>query len=172
MMKGNKKMEGIKRIQEMAKGQKDFVLLSIVDYLTSREDMNAYYLNKEKSLKEMALYIQGEVIKHFCKMMNTKNPSSFAQTIKYGNSSVRCLPIGMSDAETYELAIQYFSKSNKELGITAEEIKKKIEKTVKDNKIEEKFGSIFGSIFETKQPLNNTEKKKDDIEQISFFSVA
>lgn len=165
-------MEGIKRIQEMAKGQKDFVLLSIVDYLTSREDMNDYYLNKEKTLKEMALYILSEVIKDFCEKMNTKNPMAFTQTIKYENNNFKCLPIGKSDTETYDLAIQYFKKSNKELGIKPEEIKKKIEKAVKDNKIEEKFGSIFGSIFETKQPINNAEKKKDDIEQISFFSIA
>lgn len=164
-------MEGIKRIEEMAKGQKDFVLLSIVNYLISREDMNDCYLNKEKTLKEMVLYIQGEVIKDFCKKMKTKNPSKFAQTIKYGNSSVRCLPVGMSDAATYELAIKYFSKDNKELGINPEEIKKKVENVIKDNNIKEQFGSIFGSIFETKQPINSIEKKKDDVEQISFFSI-
>lgn len=41
-------MDGIQRIQEMATGQKDFVLLEIVKYLTSRTDMNDKYLNKEK----------------------------------------------------------------------------------------------------------------------------
>ena len=168
-------MEGIKRIQEMAKGQKDFVLLSIVNYLTTREDMDACYLNKEKSLKEMAEFIQGEIIKDFCKKMNTKNPSSFAQTIKYGKSSVRCLPIGMSDKETYELAIKYFSKSNKELGIKPEEMKKKVEKIVKENNLEDSFGSIFGSIFENTtatENSNKTEEKKEEVDQISLFSVA
>ena len=33
-------MEGITRIKEMAKGQKDPILLAIVQYLVSREDMD------------------------------------------------------------------------------------------------------------------------------------
>ena len=59
-------MDGIERINEMAKGQKDFVLLEIVKYLTSRIDMNEKYLNKEKSLKGMASYIRRKLIQDFC----------------------------------------------------------------------------------------------------------
>lgn len=152
------KMEGIKRIEKMAEGQKDFVLLDVVKYLMSRTDMDEKYLNEEKTLKGMALYIQSEIIKDFCKRMNTKNPSSFAQEIKYDGKSMRCLAVGMSDKRTYELAINYFSKSNKELGIKPEEIK--------DSKKDDEFGSIFGDTIE-----NSKEEKKEKIEQISLFAM-
>jgi len=166
-------MEGIKRINEMAKGQKDFVLLEIVKYLISREDMNAYYLNEEKSLKGMATYIQGELLKEYCKQMNIKDASSHAKEVKYNGKSVRCLTVGMSEEKTYELAIKYFSKSNKELGIEPEEIKKKQEKTI-ETKREENINNRddeFGSIFGTDNEKNIEEKKKDEVEQISFFSI-
>lgn len=155
-------MEGIKRIKEMSEGQKDFVLLEVVEYLTSREDMNQKYLNKEKTLKGMALYIQGQIIKDFCKKMNTKDPESLAQVVKYDNKSTKCLAIGMSKEKTFELAINYFDKTNEELGIKAEEINKK--ETIKK---EEKFGPIFGITS-----VASTEKKKSkEIEQISLFTI-
>ena len=96
----------------MAKGQKDFVLLEIVKYLISRIDMNEKYLNEEKTLKGMATYIQGEIIKEFCKKMDTKNPEEFAQEVKYGKKTTKCLAVGMSEQRTFELAINYFNKSN------------------------------------------------------------
>ena len=49
-------MDGINRINEMATGQKDFVLLEVVKYLTSREDMNEKYLNKEKTVLSLKLF--------------------------------------------------------------------------------------------------------------------
>jgi len=158
-------MEGIKRIQEMATGQKDYVLLEIVKYLVSREDMNEKYLNKEKTLKGMAQYIQGEIMKDFCKKMNTTNPSSFAQEVKYDGKTTRCLAVGMSEEKTYELAITYFDKSNEELGIKPEEIKKKVE-----NKSIKKEDNEFGSIFDDLQPVK-VETKKEEIEQISLFGM-
>ena len=162
-------MEGIKRIKEMAEGQKDFVLLEVVKYLVSREDMDEKYLNKEKSLKGMAAYIQEEIINEFCEKMNTKNPSSFAKEVKYNGGNTKCLAVGMSEERTYELAINYFNKSNEELGIKPEETKKKETKTIETKKqenVDDEFGSIFG--------IDNNEnigKKKDEIEQISFFSI-
>lgn len=51
----NNNMEGIKRIKEMAEGQKDFVLLEVVKYLVSREDMDEKYLNKEKKLERYGI---------------------------------------------------------------------------------------------------------------------
>ena len=163
-------MEGITRIKEMAKGQKDPILLAIVQYLISREDMNLNYLNEEKNLKEMAVYIEGQILKEYCEKMNIKNPSSHAKEIKYDGTSVRCLAVGMSEERTYELAINYFSKSNKELGIMPEQKEKKENETEENNKskIKEDIDE-FGSIFDT----DNDEKKdtkKDEIEQISFFS--
>ena len=116
-------MDGIERINEMAKGQKDFVLLEIVKYLTSRIDMNEKYLNKEKSLKGMASYIRRKLIKDFCQKMNTNSPISFAQDDIYNGQKVKCLQIGMSEKQIYELAINYFNKTNEELGIIEEKIK-------------------------------------------------
>jgi len=158
-------MDGIKRIQEMATGQKDYVLLEVVKYLISREDMNEKYLNKEKTLKGMAQYIQGEIIKDFCKKMNTTNPSSFAQEVKYDGKTTRCLAVGMSREKTFELAITYFDKSNEELGIKLEEVKKKVE-----NKSIKKEDNEFGSIFDDLQPVK-VETKKEEIEQISLFGM-
>lgn len=156
-------MEGIKRIEKMAEGQKDFVLLEVVKYLMSRTDMNEKYLNEQKTLKGMSLYIQSEIMKDFCKRMNTKNPSSFAQEVKYDGKSVRCLAVGMSEQRTYELAINYFEKSNEELGIKPEETKKK---EIKNSKEDDEFGSIFGDTIENPQ-----EEKKQEIEQISLFAM-
>lgn len=156
-------MEGITRINTMAEGQKDFVLLEIVKYLVSRNDMDEKYLNKEKTLKGMASYIQGEVMNEFCKKMDTKNPSSFAQNINYNGGSTKCLAVGMSEEKVYELAIKYFEKSNEELGIKLDEPKTKINS--KPNEKEDTFGSIFDSA-----PVHKIEEKKEEIEQISFFS--
>ena len=161
-------MEGIKRIKEMAKGQKDPILLAIVQYLIGREDMNYNYLNEEKNLKEMAAIFVLECSQNNGEKMNIKNPSSHAKGIKYNGTSVKCLAVGMSKERIYELAINYFRKSNKELGIKPEQ--KKENKTEENNKSKIKDAiDEFGSIFVT----NNEEKtdtKKDEIEQISFFS--
>ena len=163
-------MEGITRIKEMAKGQKDPILLAIVQYLISREDMNFNYLNEEKNLKEMARYIEGQILKEYCEKMNIKNPSSHAKEIKYNGTSVRCLAVGVSEERTYELAINYFSKSNKELGIKPEQKEKKENKTEENNKSKIKDDiDEFGSIFDTDNN-EKTDTKKDEIEQISFFS--
>lgn len=58
---------------------------------------------------------------------------------------------------TFELAIQYFNKSNEELGIPKKE--KKVIKKEKD-----KFGSIF-------EDLPKEEEKQEEIEQISLFQM-
>lgn len=153
-------MDGIERINEMAKGQKDFVLLEIVKHLTSKVDMNEKYLNKEKTLQGMALYIQRELLKNFCEKMNVKEPSELAQNVKYNNNNARCIAVGMSEQQTFELAENYFNKSNEELGIKPEVIKKNRENKTK----EDEFGSIFGA------EETIVEEKKNEIEQISLFT--
>lgn len=160
-------MDGINRINEMATGQKDFVLLEVVKYLTSREDMNEKYLNEEKTLKGMASYIQSEIIKDFCKKMNTTNPASFAQEVKYDGKSTKCLAVGMTKEKTFELAINYFEKSNEELGIKPEETKKK---EIKNSNNDDEFGSIF-DFGNNETTTNTTESKKEEIEQISLFAA-
>ncbi len=56
-------MEGIERIKALAAEIKDKALLKIIEYLTSREDMNDKYLNEEKSLKQMTEFIKGQAQK-------------------------------------------------------------------------------------------------------------
>jgi len=56
-------VEGIERIKALAAEIKDKALLKIIEYLTSREDMNDKYLNEEKSLKQMTEFIKGQAQK-------------------------------------------------------------------------------------------------------------
>ena len=76
----------------------------------------------------------------------------------------RCLAVGISEEKVYELAINYFDKTNEELGIKPEESENK-----KSNINSEKKESEFGSIFDSDD--NKTIKdKKEEIEQISLFN--
>ena len=52
-------MDGIQRLAEMIKGQKDKSLIKIVSYLMLQKDMEQDFLKEEKDLKEMAEYIKG-----------------------------------------------------------------------------------------------------------------
>ena len=52
-------MNGIQRLSEMIKGQKDKSLIKIVSYLMLQKDMEQDFLKEEKDLKEMAEYIKG-----------------------------------------------------------------------------------------------------------------
>lgn len=56
-------MEGIERIKALAAEIKDKALLKIIEYLTSREDMNDKYLNEEKTLKQMTEFIKEQAQK-------------------------------------------------------------------------------------------------------------
>ena len=47
-------MDGIQRLSEMIKGQKDKSLIKIVSYLMLQKDMEQDFLKEEKDLKEMA----------------------------------------------------------------------------------------------------------------------
>ena len=160
-------MDGIKRIKEMAKGQKEFVLLEIVKYLCSREDMNYLYLNEEKTLKGMASYIQRELIKQYCESYNIKSIETHAKEVKYGPRGAKCVAMGLSEEKTYELAINYFSKSNKELGIKEEKIEKVTKTSTTNNN--EKSNDEFGSIFDMNETIENKKDEKE-VEQISIFS--
>lgn len=52
-------MDGIQKLSEMIKGQKDKSLIKIVSYLMLQKDMEQDFLKEEKDLKEMAEYIKG-----------------------------------------------------------------------------------------------------------------
>jgi len=115
-------MEGIKRLSEMVKNQKDKYLIKVVSYLILQEDMNEYYLNEEKNLKDMADYI---------KKLAKKEAINGVAIIE--------------DETVYQWAKEYFQTSNQELGIENKVVKTNNEKNNNNNNINSKFGSIFGN---------------------------
>lgn len=90
-------MDGIERIKKLAEGQKDKPLLKVVEYLLSRTDMNEKYLNEEKNLKGMIIFIRMEAKKQ----------------------AVNGVAM-IEDEVVYGWAIHYFDESNKDLGLTIE----------------------------------------------------
>lgn len=86
-------MTGVERLQKLAEGQEDTGLLKIVNYLSSREDLDNNYLDEEKSLKDMTEYINDKAKKQL------KNKDGY-----------------IADEKVYEWAVNYFSFSNEELG--------------------------------------------------------
>ena len=130
-------MNGIERLSEMIKGQKDKYLQIIVNHLMLQTEMSEAFLNEEKNLKDMATYI-----KDLAKKQATNNVAV------------------IEDEVVFKWAKDYFNKPNEELGIKKIEAKN-ITETVE---IDE-----FGSIFDLNNSNKNTEKKKEEIEQITLF---
>lgn len=87
-------MSGIERLKRLVEGQENKSLLKIVNYLLTRDDLDSNYLNEEKTLKNMVDYIKSEAKKQ----------------AKDGYCYVE-------DEIVYEWAINYFSKTDDELGI-------------------------------------------------------
>lgn len=136
-------MDGIKRIEKMAEGQKDKSLIKIVSYLISQTDMDQKFLNEEKDLKEMAEYIKG--------LARKKAVHGVAM---------------IEDEIVYGWAKEYFMKSNKELGIKKYRIEKGKHGDISKTEIDE---DEFGSIFDVEDI--EEQDNKEDIEQISLFGV-
>lgn len=134
-------MEGIKRLSEMIKDQKDKALIKVVSYLMLQTEMDSEFLKEEKNLKDMAEYI---------KKLAKKEAINGVAIIE--------------DEVVYQWAKDYFSKSNEELGITSN---KTVEKKIVNNKnkVED---NVFGSIFGTD---NIVASDKKEIEQISLFAA-
>ena len=99
-------MKGIERIKILASEIKDKALLKIIEYLTSREDMNDKYLNEEKTLKQMTEFIKGQAQKH--------SHDGMAM---------------VEDEVVYGWAIHYFDETNDKLELST---KTTNEKTAKD----------------------------------------
>lgn len=137
-------MEGIKRLAKMLEGQEDKYLNIIVEHLMQHTELDQAFLNEEKNFKDMAEYIKGKAKKQAT-----------------GGVAV------IEDATVFKWAIDYFIKSNDELGIKKTRLDRgkhgdvsKVE--VKEN--EDEFGSIFDA--NNDKEMDN---KRDEIEQISFF---
>ncbi len=109
-------MNGYDRIKEqyLKLETKEDALKKIMLVLMKTPNMNDLYLNEEKNINEMMKYIKD----------NAKEKA-------VNNVAV------IEDAEVYEWAIKYFSKSNDELGITklsnATSVTSKKNKENKDN---------------------------------------
>lgn len=123
-------MNGIERLSEMLKGQKDKYLQIIVNYLMLQTEMSEAFLNEEKNLKDMATYI-----KDLAKKQATNNVAV------------------IEDAVVFQWAKDYFNKSNEELGIKKIEVKNNKETVEKDE-----FGSIFDLNNTNKNTENKKEE--------------
>ena len=87
-------MNGIERLKKLAEGQENPPLLRVIEYLVNIDELDEMYLNVDKSLKSMVDYI-----KDMAKKLS-----------KDGYCWVE-------DTTVYEWAINYWSKSDEELGI-------------------------------------------------------
>lgn len=123
-------MNGIERLSEMIKGQKDKYLQIIVNHLMLQTEMSEAFLNEEKNLKDMATYI-----KDLAKKQATNNVAV------------------IEDAVVFQWAKDYFNKSNEELGIKKIEVKNNKETVEKDE-----FGSIFDLNNTNKNTENKKEE--------------
>ena len=123
-------MNGIERLSEMIKGQKDKYLQIIVNHLMLQTEMSEAFLNEEKNLKDMATYI-----KDLARKQATNNVAV------------------IEDAVVFQWAKDYFNKSNEELGIKKIEVKNNTETVEKDE-----FGSIFDLNNSNKNTENKKEE--------------
>ena len=87
-------MNGIERLKKLAEGQENPPLLRVIEYLVNIDELDEMYLNVDKSLKGMVDYI--------------KNQSKKLSKDGY---------CWVEDTTVYEWAINYWSKSDEELGI-------------------------------------------------------
>ena len=123
-------MNGIERLSEMIKGQKDKYLQIIVNHLMLQTEMSEAFLNEEKNLKDMATYI-----KDLARKQATNNVAV------------------IEDAVVFQWAKDYFNKSNEELGIKKIEVKNNKETVEKDE-----FCSIFDFNNSNKNTENKKEE--------------
>lgn len=123
-------MNGIERLSEMIKGQKDKYLQIIVNHLMLQTEMSEAFLNEEKNLKDMATYI-----KDLARKQATNNVAV------------------IEDEVVFKWAKDYFNKPNEELGI------KKIEaKNITETVEIDEFGSIFDLNNSNKNTENKKEE--------------
>lgn len=87
-------MNGFEKLKEQMEGQKDNALQEVVNYLLTRKDMEARYLNEEKSIEGMCDFIKEKGRK------NAKNGWNF-----------------VSNEIVYAWAIMYYSLPNSLLQI-------------------------------------------------------
>lgn len=87
-------MKGVDRLKKLAEGQEKPSLLKVIEYLVNVDELDEMYLNVDKSLKSMADYIND--------MAKKLSKDGYCW---------------VEDTTVYEWAINYWSKSDEELGI-------------------------------------------------------
>lgn len=94
-------MNGYDRLKQLYKSyaNQDKPLMQIVKNLITQPDMNQLYLNEEKNLKQMMEFINNK-----------------AKEFAVNNVSI------IEDEKVYSWAIEYFNKSNEELGFNEKKI--------------------------------------------------
>lgn len=95
-------MNGYERLKELylEEKPKDKALIAIMKHLVSLPNMDEFYANKEKNIKQMMQYI------------NNKARSKIAVGITI-----------IADETVYKWSEEYFTKSNDELGLNEKQVK-------------------------------------------------
>lgn len=94
-------MNGFDRLREQIEDQEDTALRQVVDYLSSREDMEQKYLNEEKDVKGMCSFIRGKGNAHAKNGWNfITNEVVFAWAIMYWSLPNSFLKINTSKPNT------------------------------------------------------------------------
>ena len=136
-------MEGIERIKQLAAEIKDEALLEIINYLTSREDMNEKYLNEEKSLKQMVDFIK----------------SKAKEKAKDGMAMIK-------DDVVFGWAIHYFDETNENLGLNTKPVK--VESAPTQNETSDTNEEIEKIEIKNK-PVHSSKKKYVAEGQLTLF---
>ena len=135
-------MEGIERLETEVLEMNDSSVSAVFNYLKTRKDLYEKFNNKEKTIKEMWNYICDKVRKM------SKNNVAVVQ-----------------DNLVFIWAVNYFTKSNEELGI-----KEKKTKKVMPPSAEETITKINRKNHEkAKEKQKESEQAKDTDNQISMF---
>lgn len=118
-------MNGFDRLKEQVKDQEDSALKQVIEYLTSRDDMEQKYLNEEKNVKEMCIFIRRKGNAHAKNGWNfITNEVVFAWAIMYWALSNSFLKIN-KPKETNNITTK--EKTTKNNVISIEKAKKVIE---------------------------------------------
>ena len=135
-------MEGIERLETEVLEMNDSSVSAVFNYLKTRKDLYEKFNNKEKTIKEMWNYICDK-----------------ARKMSKNNVAV------VQDNLVFIWAVNYFTKSNEELGI-----KEKKTKKVMPPSAEETITKINRKTHEkAKEKQKESEQAKDTDNQISMF---
>ena len=133
-------MDGILRLKKLLEGQEDTALKQVVSYLCTREDLNEKFLNPEKDLNGMVLYIQKKANEH------AHNGWNF-----------------VSDKVVYAWAVTYFIFSNEQLKINNSSSNKESK-----NKLSQKNEEISKNNIINLENIKN-KKESQGTEQLTLF---